>query len=119
STPRPSTPSAAGAGARRAPSPRGACASRATRTSGAGYSSRWRSRSEADAVTDAETADPTPDPEPIRPPRLRDEPMPSWVPRAIALFFVGFVAVLVLGWLLQKLQSLLVILLVSLFISFA
>jgi predicted PurR-regulated permease PerM len=70
-------------------------------------------------VTDAETADPTPDPEPIRPPRLRDEPMPSWVPRAIALFFVGFVAVLVLGWLLQKLQSLLVILLVSLFISFA
>ncbi len=45
--------------------------------------------------------------------------MPSWVPRAIVLFFVGFVAVLVLGWLLSRLQSLLVMLLVSLFVSFA
>jgi predicted PurR-regulated permease PerM len=51
--------------------------------------------------------------------RYRDEPMPSWVPRAIVFFFIGVVAVFALGWLLTRLQSLLVILLVSLFVSFA
>jgi predicted PurR-regulated permease PerM len=50
---------------------------------------------------------------------MRDEPMPSWVPRAIAMFFIGVVLVFVLGWLLARLQTLLVILLVSLFASFA
>ncbi len=57
--------------------------------------------------------------DPPRRPRVRYEPMPSWVPRAIVLFFVGLVSVFVLGWLLARLQSLLVILLVSLFLSFA
>jgi predicted PurR-regulated permease PerM len=50
---------------------------------------------------------------------MRDEPMPSWVPRAIVMFFIGVVVVVVLGWLLARLQTLLVILLVSLFVSFA
>jgi predicted PurR-regulated permease PerM len=50
---------------------------------------------------------------------MRDEPMPSWVPRAIVMFFIGLAVVVVLGWLLAKLQTLLVILLVSLFVSFA
>lgn len=45
--------------------------------------------------------------------------MPSWVPRAIVLFFVGVVTLVVAHWLLARLQSLLVILLVSLFVSFA
>lgn len=45
--------------------------------------------------------------------------MPSWVPRAIFLFFVGVISVFVLGWLLTRLRSLLVILLVALFLSFA
>lgn len=51
--------------------------------------------------------------------RMRDEPMPSWVPRAIVMFFVGVVVLVMIHWLLARLQSLLVILLVSLFVSFA
>ena len=45
--------------------------------------------------------------------------MPPWVPRAIALFFAGVVGLVALGWLLLRLRSLLVILLLSLTISFA
>ncbi|QGG96131.1 AI-2E family transporter [Actinomarinicola tropica] len=52
-------------------------------------------------------------------PRYRREPMPSWVPRAIVMFLVGVAALGVLRWLVGRLQDLLVILLVSLFLSFA
>lgn len=45
--------------------------------------------------------------------------MPAWVPRAIALFFAGVAAFLVARWLLHQLTGLLLILLVSLFLSFA
>jgi predicted PurR-regulated permease PerM len=45
--------------------------------------------------------------------------MPGWVPRAIALFWLGFVALVAGRWLLGRLESLLVMLLVSLFLSFA
>lgn len=45
--------------------------------------------------------------------------MPRWVPRAIALFFVAFAIYSVSGWLLDKLSDLIVMLLVSLFLSFA
>jgi predicted PurR-regulated permease PerM len=66
-------------------------------------------------------ADSTTPPEPVtsRRLRMRDEPMPSWVPRAIVMFFIGLIVFVVLGWLLARLQTLLVILLVSLFVSFA
>jgi predicted PurR-regulated permease PerM len=73
-------------------------------------------------LPDPEPSDPIDtdiDPAIARRPRIRYEPMPSWVPRAIVLFFVGVVAVIVLGWLLARLRPLLVILLVSLFVSFA
>lgn len=49
----------------------------------------------------------------------RREPMPSWVPRAIFVFFLSFAALFVFYWLFQKLSDLLVMLLVSLFLSFA
>ncbi len=45
--------------------------------------------------------------------------MPGWVPRALALFFGGVVALLLARWLLAQLETLLVLLLVSLFLSFA
>jgi predicted PurR-regulated permease PerM len=45
--------------------------------------------------------------------------MPRWVPRAIALFFVGIVALVVANWLLGRLKDLLIIILISLFVSFA
>ena len=45
--------------------------------------------------------------------------MPPWVPRAIMLFFAGLVGVYVLRWLLLELQGFLLIILVSLFLSFA
>lgn len=53
------------------------------------------------------------------PARYRREPMPSWVPRAIVMFFIGVAAVVVLQWLVGRLENLLVILLVSAFLSFA
>jgi predicted PurR-regulated permease PerM len=49
---------------------------------------------------------------------LRDR-MPKWVPRAIALFFVGVVGLVVAHWLLGRLKDLLIIILISLFVSFA
>jgi predicted PurR-regulated permease PerM len=45
--------------------------------------------------------------------------MPHWVPKAIALFWLGFVAVELVEGLLVALRTLLVALLVSLFLSFA
>ena len=47
------------------------------------------------------------------------ETMPPWVPRAIALFLGGVVGILVVRWLIAELQTLIFILLVSLFLSFA
>jgi predicted PurR-regulated permease PerM len=45
--------------------------------------------------------------------------MPAWVPRAIVLFLVGVAVLLMLRWLIGELQSFLLILFVSLFLSFA
>jgi len=45
--------------------------------------------------------------------------MPRWVPRAILLFFVGVATLFTAQWLLRELRSLIVIILVSLFLSFA
>jgi predicted PurR-regulated permease PerM len=45
--------------------------------------------------------------------------MPTWVPRVIVLFLGGVVGVLVLRWLVAELETLIFILLVSLFLSFA
>lgn len=45
--------------------------------------------------------------------------MPRWVPRAMVLFFVGIVALVAAWWLIGRLRSLIVILLVSLFLAFA
>ena len=68
---------------------------------------------------------PPPPPEPPEPgedaaaaPRAPDD-MPRWVPRAIVLFFVGVAGFLVLRWLVTELRALLMVLLVSLFLSFA
>lgn len=57
---------------------------------------------------------------PARDPRVDDyDRMPRWVPRAIALFFLGIVALATSVWLIGKLRELLVMLLVALFLSFA
>lgn len=45
--------------------------------------------------------------------------MPRWVPRAIVLFFAVAVALYVLAWIVRELRSLLILILVSLFLSFA
>ncbi|WP_419944477.1 AI-2E family transporter [Candidatus Poriferisodalis sp.] len=45
--------------------------------------------------------------------------MPRWVPRAIGLALLGVVGLVTAAWLLDRLRSLLVVLLVSLFLSFA
>jgi predicted PurR-regulated permease PerM len=45
--------------------------------------------------------------------------MPRWVPQAIGLFFVGAATLSTSRWLLRELHGLLIILLVSLFLSFA
>ena len=45
--------------------------------------------------------------------------MPGWVPRAILLFLVGAAGLVTVRWLLLELQSFLVLLVVSLFLSFA
>lgn len=49
---------------------------------------------------------------------VRDR-MPTWVPRAIVLFWLTFIAVTLGRWLFGRLQALLVMLLVSLFLSLA
>jgi predicted PurR-regulated permease PerM len=45
--------------------------------------------------------------------------MPTWVPRAILLFFVGVAALFIIAWLISTLRDLLLILLVSMFLAFA
>jgi predicted PurR-regulated permease PerM len=45
--------------------------------------------------------------------------MPSWLPRAIGLFFLGVAGLFVAWWLLQRLRTLLILLLVSLFLAIA
>jgi predicted PurR-regulated permease PerM len=45
--------------------------------------------------------------------------MPRWVPRALLLFWGGFIATLVLRWGFSRLHVLLVLILVSLFLTFA
>lgn len=47
------------------------------------------------------------------------EAMPAWVPRAIVLFLVGVAGLYTLRWLITELQSFLLIVVVSLFLSFA
>ena len=47
------------------------------------------------------------------------EPMPGWIPRAILLFLGGVAGLLVLRWMLGELQSLLMMLVVAFFLSFA
>lgn len=49
----------------------------------------------------------------------RDDSMPRWVPRAIAMFLVGVAALVVGQWLLVRLRDLLVTILIALFVSFA
>jgi len=46
-------------------------------------------------------------------------PMPRWVPRAIALFWVGLIATILMRELFHKLSSFLLLLLVSLFLALA
>jgi predicted PurR-regulated permease PerM len=45
--------------------------------------------------------------------------MPRWLPRGIALFWLGLVVLVVLRWLLGKTRGLLVLLLISLFLALA
>ncbi len=45
--------------------------------------------------------------------------MPRWIPRAILLFMVGILSLSVFTWLVSRLRSLLLMILVSLFLSFA
>ena len=47
------------------------------------------------------------------------ESMPPWLPRAMAMFFGGVVLLLAGQWLLSRLSSLILMLVVSLFLSFA
>jgi predicted PurR-regulated permease PerM len=53
------------------------------------------------------------------PPQRDPDAMPRWVPRAILLFFVGAAGFYIARWLFAELQSLLMMLLISLFLSFA
>lgn len=56
------------------------------------------------------------DSDPVVDPR---DAMPAWVPRAIILFLLGVAVLLMVRWLMGELQSFLLILFVSLFLSFA
>jgi len=49
----------------------------------------------------------------------RSDPMPGWVPRAIVLVMLGVAGLVVGQWLVQQLSGLLIMMLVSLFLSFA
>ncbi len=49
----------------------------------------------------------------------RSDPMPGWVPRAIALTMLGAAGLVVGQWLVKQLSGLLIMMLVSLFLSFA
>jgi predicted PurR-regulated permease PerM len=68
----------------------------------------------APAETAATDTGPTPE---VR--TVAGDAMPAWVPRAIVVFLFGVAGLVTIRWLLQELQSFLVILVVSLFLSFA
>jgi predicted PurR-regulated permease PerM len=57
--------------------------------------------------------------DPIRERAADPDRMPRWVPRAIVLFFTVAVALYVLAWMVRELRGLLILILVSLFLSFA
>ena len=50
---------------------------------------------------------------------MRSEQMPPWIPRAIAMLVGSVVGVLVVAWMVERLRTLLIMILVSLFLSFA
>src|SRR5262245_58180659 len=50
---------------------------------------------------------------------VADTTMPPWIPRALGLFFGGVVLLLAGEWLLSRLSDLILMLFVSLFLSFA
>jgi predicted PurR-regulated permease PerM len=52
-------------------------------------------------------------------PEDRAQKMPTWLWRAIALFWLGFICTLVLRWGFDRLHTIVVLLVVSLFLSFA
>ena len=67
-------------------------------------------RDPADGIPTSPTgAPPAPDP----------RAMPPWLPRAIGLFLLGVAGLFVVWWLLQRLRTLLILLLVSLFLAIA
>ena len=47
------------------------------------------------------------------------EKMPNWVPRAVALFLGGLTLLAAVVWILIQVRSLIIVILVSLFLSFA
>ena len=53
------------------------------------------------------------------PPAPDPRAMPPWLPRAIGLFLLGVAGLFVVWWLLQRLRTLLILLLVSLFLAIA
>jgi predicted PurR-regulated permease PerM len=73
---------------------------------------------EAPAPAAGAPSEPAAPPPPPEPGPARDA-MPAWVPRAIALALLGVVGLLAAYWVLLRLRSLLVVLLVSLFLSVA
>lgn len=70
-------------------------------------------------VVDGSPAAPGEDESAVVSQRMPSQRMPPWVPRAIALFMLGLGALSVVEWLLDRLQTLLLDLLVALFVSFA
>ncbi len=52
-------------------------------------------------------------------PAAAKERMPRWLPRAIVLFWATLAGLMMLYWVVQRLRSLLILILVSLFLSFA
>ncbi|HUW00922.1 MAG TPA: AI-2E family transporter [Acidimicrobiales bacterium] len=51
--------------------------------------------------------------------RSSSEPMPGWIPKAILLLLIGVAGLLAVRWMVSELRSLLLILVVSFFLSFA
>ena len=68
----------------------------------------------APAETAATDTGPTPE---VR--TVAGDAMPAWVPRAIVVFLFGVAGLVTIRWLLQERQTFLVILAVSLYLSFA
>lgn len=77
---------------------------------------RDRGGSAAAPSSDGSVEVPVGSPTPARDPR---DVMPGWVPRAIFLFLAGVAGLYTLQWVILELQGFLLIVLVSLFLSFA